>query len=76
MLGLKLIEDRGISSKGFIDLFLLLKNSVTISISEWASSHPDIDRRIEYINQNAGNLKSSMEPGIRPTFNELKKELK
>ena len=75
LLGLQLIEDRGISSNGFIDLFQLLKNSVSVSVSEWASSHPDIDRRIKYIRENAGSQIGKMEPGIRSTFNQLKKEL-
>ena len=75
LLGLQLIEDRGISSNGFIDLFQLLKNSVHVSVSEWASSHPDIDRRIKYIRENAGRQTGKMEPGFRSTFKQLKKEL-
>jgi len=75
LLGLKLIENRGINSNGFIDLFQVLKNSVTISVSEWASSHPDINRRIKYIKENAGSLTGSMDPGIRSIFNDLKKDL-
>lgn len=75
LFGLQLIEDRGISSNGFIDLFQLLKNSVHVSVSEWASSHPDIDRRIKYIREHAGRQTGKMEPGIRSTFKQLKKEL-
>ena len=75
LLGLQLIEDRGISSNGFIDLFQLLKNSVSVSVSEWASSHPDIDRRINYIRANAKKQTGTIEPGLRETFQQLKKEL-
>ncbi|MBA2498572.1 MAG: M48 family metallopeptidase [Chitinophagaceae bacterium] len=75
LLGLQLIEKRGIGSHGFIDLFQLLKNSMRVSVSEWASSHPDIDRRIHYIRENAGRQTGKVEPGIRETFQQLKKEL-
>lgn len=75
LLGLQLIEDRGISSNGFIDLFQLLKNSVHVSVSEWASSHPDIDRRINYIRENAGRQTGNMGPGMKEIFQQLKSEL-
>jgi len=75
LLGLQLIENRGISSKGFINLFQLLKNSMSISVSEWASSHPDINRRINYIGEHAAMEAGQMKPGLRETFLQLKREL-
>ncbi len=48
---------------------------MSVSVSEWASSHPDIDRRINYIRANAKKQTGTIEPGLRETFQQLKKEL-
>ncbi len=47
--GLKILCDRKIDGNGFVDLFAILKKQGGPPVSEWMSSHPDLDRRIEYI---------------------------
>lgn len=53
--GLKLLSERKIDCNGFIRLFKLLKNEEEVTESsevEWASSHPNLDKRISYIKKN------------------------
>lgn len=53
--GLKILSDRQIDCNGFIQLFnqLELETDATGQhIAEWRSSHPDLERRIEYIKSN------------------------
>jgi beta-barrel assembly-enhancing protease len=47
--GLKILSDRKIDGDGFVNLFEMLKKQGGLPVSEWMSSHPDLDRRIEYI---------------------------
>ena len=50
--GLKILSERKIDCNGFIGLFELLKKEterVGDQPAEWISSHPDLQRRIEYI---------------------------
>jgi predicted Zn-dependent protease len=50
--GLKILSERKIDGNGFVRLFALLKNE-TLNTgqhpAEWISSHPDLDKRIDYI---------------------------
>ncbi|WP_346317414.1 M48 family metallopeptidase [Chitinophaga sp. YIM B06452] len=54
--GLKLLEARHINPEGYIWLFGILKQDGGASPSEWLSSHPDLDNRVEYV-------KKEMKPG-------------
>ena len=50
--GLKILSERKIDCNGFVGLFELLKKEterVGDQPAEWISSHPDLDRRINYI---------------------------
>jgi Zn-dependent protease with chaperone function len=50
--GLKILSERKIDANGFIRLFELLKVETSKAgkqPGEWISSHPDLDKRIEYI---------------------------
>jgi predicted Zn-dependent protease len=53
--GLQILSERRIDCNGFVRLFELLKKETEktgTSPAEWISSHPDLDKRIEYIKQN------------------------
>jgi len=54
--GLKILTERKIDGNGFVKLFELLKREVNASGGgmpvEWISSHPDLDKRINYISTN------------------------
>ena len=51
--GLKILTDRKIDASGFVDLFRLLEKEVEKggngTPAEWISSHPDLQKRMDYI---------------------------
>lgn len=47
--GLQLLQQRNINGEGYIWLFTTLKKDAGTAPSEWLSSHPDLDRRMEYV---------------------------
>lgn len=50
--GLKILSERKIDCNGFIRLFGLLKTELDktgMEMSEWISSHPDLQKRIDYL---------------------------
>ena len=47
--GLELLEERHINPQGFAWLFNTLKKQNGLQPAEWLSSHPDLDKRIRYI---------------------------
>ncbi len=55
--GLELLQQRHINPQGFEWLFRTLKKQSSLQPAEWLSSHPDLDKRIRYINRHirAGN---------------------
>jgi Zn-dependent protease with chaperone function len=55
MNGLKILSERKIDCNGFVRLFELLKTETLKTgqqPAEWISSHPDLDKRIDYIKSN------------------------
>lgn len=50
--GVQLLSERKIDCSGFVRLFQLLKKESTTEVSEWISSHPDLNKRIKNIQQN------------------------
>lgn len=51
--GVRLLSERKIGCAGFVRLFQMLqKESGGVKVSEWMSSHPDLDRRIKNIQEN------------------------
>lgn len=54
--GLQLLSDRKIDCNGFIKLFDLLQKEENVvggrAPAEWISSHPDLQKRIEYVKSN------------------------
>ncbi len=50
--GLALLSQRHIDCNGFVRLFQLLKKESTAEPSEWVSSHPNLNKRIQNIQQN------------------------
>ena len=62
--GLQILSERKIDCNGFVRLFELLKSETDRTGSpsiEWISSHPNLDKRIEYIKQNELYNKNGME---------------
>lgn len=62
--GLQILSERKIDCNGFVRLFELLKKETDKTGSppiEWISSHPNLDKRIEYIKQNDLFNKNGME---------------
>jgi predicted Zn-dependent protease len=61
--GLQILSERKIDCNGFIGLFELLKKEVdgagVKEPAEWISSHPDLQKRMEYVRANAAfNLRA------------------
>jgi predicted Zn-dependent protease len=55
MNGLKILSERKIDCNGFVRLFELLKKETLQTgqqPAEWISSHPDLDKRIDYVKKN------------------------
>lgn len=50
--GLELLHARHINGNGYVNLFNTLKKENGLAPSEWMSSHPDLDNRINYIKSN------------------------
>lgn len=54
--GLQILSERKIDCNGFVKLFVLLQKEVDAAgikePAEWISSHPDLQKRIEYIKSN------------------------
>lgn len=73
--GLQLLTQRGIDCSGFTNLFLLLKKeSGKEEPSEWISSHPNLDNRIDNIkqNKNCKSAKAKNHPALEALFLKLK----
>ena len=52
--GVRLLAERKIDCAGFVRLFQMLKKETNgAKVSEWMSSHPDLDKRIQNIRDNA-----------------------
>ena len=74
--GLALLKERKIDSKGFEDLFRHLKEeSRNNSVPEFLGSHPDIDKRIAYIKEEAGNYAPVENPALKTIFEKLKQTI-
>ena len=72
--GLLLLKERKIDHEGFVGLFQHLKASVPGSaMPEFFESHPDIDRRIEYIREASKNSRVEDNTELRAIFEKIKK---
>jgi predicted Zn-dependent protease len=47
--GLQILKERGMDCNGFVRLFQILKKENEVNVNEWISSHPDLNKRIDYI---------------------------
>lgn len=64
MNGLKILSERKIDCNGFVWLFTMLKKETLETgqqTAEWISSHPDLDKRIDYIRKDELFNKNGME---------------
>jgi Zn-dependent protease with chaperone function len=56
---IQLLESNGISSIQMIDLFEKLKDENDMSSVEWLSTHPNLEKRIEFVKNNATLLQTT-----------------
>lgn len=74
MNGLSLLEARHISGEGYIWLFRTLQKDSGAVPTEWLSSHPDLENRIRYVQDQLGNSAQAPVPaGLQAIWEELKK---
>jgi len=74
--GLELLKARKIDTKGFTDLFQHLKNAgPSSSAPEFLGSHPDIDKRIDYIYKAAIGAVVAENTELRTIFEKLKQTI-
>lgn len=72
--GLKILTERKIDPNGFVDLFKMLEKENNVKVSEWMSSHPDIDKRILYIKQSPDFNKNGVQENdtLKNLFEKIK----
>lgn len=71
--GLELLKQRQIDPAGFTDLFRHLKEAGPSStLPEFLASHPDIDKRIEYIREASSGAAVSENAQLKAIFDKLK----
>jgi Zn-dependent protease with chaperone function len=74
--GLEILKARKIDPKGFTDLFRHLKESAPVSATpEFLASHPDIDKRIEYISEKSANAPVEENERLKSIFEKLKQTI-
>ena len=71
--GLAILTKRGIDPKGFTDLFNHLKEAAPVnSMPEFLGSHPDVDKRIAYIQETSQNATVKEDVQLKAIFEKLK----
>lgn len=71
--GLQLLHARQISGQGYIWLFGTLKKESAKGRSEWLSSHPDLDNRIDYIQAALkGDTTATVPAALMVTWQQIK----
>ncbi len=74
--GLQILMDRKIDPAGFMELFHHLKNAAPgTELPEFLGSHPDTDKRIEYIRNAAANATVAESAALSAIFDQLKNTL-
>jgi Zn-dependent protease with chaperone function len=72
--GLNILAERKIDPKGFSDLFEHLKAAAPLnSMPEFLASHPDVDKRISYIQELAKGATVVENEQLKAIFDKLKK---
>jgi beta-barrel assembly-enhancing protease len=73
MEGLEILTKRGIDPNGFINLFHHLQQSGPAnSLPEFLGSHPDVDKRIAYIQEAAAGIAAKEDVQLKAIFEKLK----
>lgn len=71
--GLAILTKREIDPQGFIDLFTHLKEAAPqSSLPEFLGSHPDVDKRIEYIRERSAGVTIKENLQLKAIFEQLK----
>lgn len=72
--GLQLLMQRKIDPRGFSDLFEHLKAAAPLnSMPEFLASHPDVDKRIAYVEEQAKGAPVTENEQLKAIFEKLKK---
>jgi Zn-dependent protease with chaperone function len=73
--GLAILQERQIDPGGFADLFNQLKKAGPASnLPELLESHPDIDKRVAYIREQAGKARVTEHSELKDIFTNLKQK--
>lgn len=71
--GLSLLTKRNIDGKGFVDLFYHMKEAAPASVMpEFFTSHPDLDKRISYIQEASKGATVKEDAALKAIFEKLK----
>lgn len=71
--GLALLRKRNIDPQGFVDLFNHLKEAAPANVlPEFLGSHPDVDKRIQYIREASQGVEIKEDTTLRVIFEKLK----
>ncbi len=71
--GLALLRKRNIDPQGFVDLFNHLKEAAPANVlPEFLGSHPDVDKRIQYIREASQGAEIKEDTTLRVIFEKLK----
>jgi predicted Zn-dependent protease len=72
--GLLIMKENKLDSKGMIHLFEQLKKEDHIEISEWMSTHPELDARIEFVKsfRKENPYRAKQNDSLNFYFNQLK----
>jgi beta-barrel assembly-enhancing protease len=73
--GLAILRERKIDPQGFADLFLHLKKASPSSMPEFLGSHPDVDKRIAYIEEAAADSPVEENTELKSIFVQLKQNI-
>ncbi|MBC7873046.1 MAG: M48 family metallopeptidase [Ferruginibacter sp.] len=73
MEGLSILAKRGIDPKGFVNLFHHLEEAGPANaLPEFLGSHPDVDKRIAYIEERSQNIPVKENEELKAIFEKLK----
>jgi beta-barrel assembly-enhancing protease len=71
--GLAILKERKIDPEGFVSLFKHLRDSAPTSVMpEFLGSHPDIDKRVDYIRNASVNVAAEENVQLKTIFEKLK----
>ncbi|MGE7777434.1 M48 family metallopeptidase [Chitinophaga sp. NPDC101104] len=74
--GLSMLKNQEIPGNGFVLLFKTLGQGGGSAPSEWLSSHPDLERRAEYVQEKLSNPEPAVPAPLKATWDQIRAGLK